>query len=82
LDAEAPPWRLAIRSRTRARRPHCGSPTESEALARDCWPAPEVITNVNTDELGNLGPSRVEERAIVAFMGALSDGYAPAAGQR
>jgi len=33
---------------------------------------------MNTDELGNLGLSQAEERAIVAFMGALSDGYPPA----
>jgi cytochrome c peroxidase len=55
---------------------------EREALARNCWPAPEVTTNVNTDELGNLGLSPAEEQAIVAFMEALSDGYAPAGGQR
>jgi hypothetical protein len=40
------------------------------------------MANVNTDELGNLGLSRAEERAIVAFMGTLSDGYAAAAGPR
>jgi cytochrome c peroxidase len=34
----------------------------------NCWPAPEVPENVNTDELG-------EEAAIVAFMRTLSDGY-------
>lgn len=66
--------------------PNCpakgGYLTEREALASDCWPAPEVMANVNTDELGNLGLSRAEERAIVAFMGTLSDGYAAAAGPR
>jgi len=68
---------------TRDVKPVCsGSLTEREALARDCWPAPEVMANVNTDELGNLGLSQAEERAIVVFMGTLSDGYAPAAGQR
>jgi len=40
------------------------------------------MANMNTDELGNLGLSPAEERALVAFMGTLSDGYAPAAGQR
>jgi hypothetical protein len=40
------------------------------------------MANVNTDELGNLGLSQAEERAIVVFMGTLSDGYAPAAGRR
>lgn len=37
------------------------------------WPAPEVAANVNKTELGNLGLSRTEEEAIVAFMRALSD---------
>ncbi len=65
---------------TRDVKPVCsGSFTEREALARDCWPAPEVRANMNTDELGNLGLSQTEERAIVAFMGTLSDGYVPAA---
>ena len=65
---------------TRDVKPVCGgSLTERDALARDCWPAPEVMANVNTDELGNLGLSRAEERAIVAFMETLSDGFAPPA---
>jgi cytochrome c peroxidase len=59
-----------------------GSLTEREALARDCWPAPEVRANMNTDELGNRGLSQAEERAIVVFMRTLSDGYAPDAGRR
>ena len=68
---------------TRDVKPVCsGSLTEREALARDCWPAPEVMANMNTDELGNLGLSLAEERAIVAFMEALSDGYGSAAGPR
>ncbi len=41
----------------------------------DCWPAPEVSANINTDELGNLGLTNEEEDAIVAFMKTLSDGY-------
>ena len=65
---------------TRDVKPVCGGwLTEREALARDCWPASEVMANVNTDELGNLGLSRAEERAIVAFMRTLSDGFAPPA---
>jgi hypothetical protein len=52
--------------------------TERDALARNCWPAPEVTANVNKEELGNLGLSRAEENAIVVFMGTLSDGYIPA----
>jgi cytochrome c peroxidase len=68
---------------TRDVKPVCREPlTEREALAQNCWPAPEVTANVNKDELGNLGLSRAEENAIVIFMRALSDGYAPAAGPR
>lgn len=56
----------------------CPGPyTEAEALAANCWLAPEVAENVNTDELGNLGLTRAEELAIVAFMEALSDGWTP-----
>lgn len=51
--------------------------TEAEALAANCWPAPEVAENVNTDELGDLGLSPAEEAAIVAFLTTLSDGYTP-----
>jgi hypothetical protein len=40
------------------------------------------MVNVNTHELGNLGLSQAEERAIIAFMGTLSYGYATAAGRR
>jgi len=41
------------------------------------WPPPEVAENVNTDELGNLGLTKKEVNAIVAFMGTLSDGWMP-----
>ena len=41
------------------------------------WAPPEVPDNVNTDELGDLGLTPAEERAIVAFMKTLSDGYVP-----
>ncbi|HZD56943.1 MAG TPA: cytochrome c peroxidase [Anaerolineales bacterium] len=54
-----------------------GDYTEAEALAADCWPAPEVSQNVNTSELGNLGLTPDEEAAIVAFLKTLSDGYMP-----
>jgi len=37
------------------------------------WDAPEVPENVNVDELGNLGLTRREEWAIVAFMKSLTD---------
>jgi cytochrome c peroxidase len=58
--------------------PTCPGPyTEAEALAANCWPEPEVMMNVNTAELGNLGLTPAEEAAIVAFMKTLSDGYMP-----
>lgn len=37
------------------------------------WPAPEVATNLNRDELGNLGLTAAEEDAIVAFLETLTD---------
>jgi cytochrome c peroxidase len=62
---------------TRDTKPVCADrlTREADALAQDCWPAPEVAANVNTEELGNLGLTAAEEKAIVAFMKALSDGY-------
>ena len=51
--------------------------TEKSALAQNCWPAPEVADNVNTDELGDLGLTDAEEDAIVAFLKTLSDGFVP-----
>ncbi len=51
--------------------------TEAQALAANCWPAPEVAMNVNRDELGDLGLNADEEAAIVAFLKTLSDGYTP-----
>ena len=63
---------------TRDVKPVCtGDYTEAQALAANCWPAPEVADNVNTAELGNLGLTEEEEAAIVAFMLTLSDGYVP-----
>ena len=63
---------------TRDVKPECpGLYTEAEALAADCWPAPEVAENVNTDELGDLGLTPEEEAAIVAFLKTLSDGFEP-----
>jgi len=49
--------------------------TEKDALRMGCWPEPEVMQNVNVDELGDLGLTDEEENAIVAFMATLSDGY-------
>lgn len=50
-----------------------GAYTEAEAIAADCWPAPEVPQNINTIEMGNLGLTNEEENAIVAFLKALTD---------
>jgi cytochrome c peroxidase len=56
--------------------PACqGDYTEAQAIAADCWPAPEVMENVNTAELGNLGLTPDEEAALVAFLKTLSDGH-------
>ena len=65
---------------TRDVKPSCESKgildaTEADALANDCWPAPEVAENVNTEELGDLGLTPEEEDALVAFMLTMSDGY-------
>jgi cytochrome c peroxidase len=54
-----------------------GNFTEAEALEANCWPAPEVLANLNTGELGNLGLTTGEEAAIVAFLTTISDGYLP-----
>ena len=39
------------------------------------WPAPEWPTNINRDELGDLGLTTREIEDIVAFLNTLSDGY-------
>jgi cytochrome c peroxidase len=39
------------------------------------WPQPEVLQNVNHDELGDLHLTKDEEQAIVAFLKTLTDGY-------
>lgn len=63
---------------TRDVKPACpGDYTEAEALESNCWPPPEVLQNMNTAELGNLGLSSDEEDAIVEFLETLSDGYVP-----
>jgi len=67
---------------TRDTKPSCESQgitgaTVEVALANACWPEPEVADNVNVDELGNLGLTDEEERALVAYMMAMSDGYTP-----
>lgn len=64
---------------TRDVKPVCIDPftTAADALAQDCWPAPEVPANVNRKELGNLHLTGDQEDAIVAFLKTLSDGYQP-----
>ncbi len=39
------------------------------------WRSPEVLMNMETGEVGNLGLSKKEELAIVAFLRTLSDGW-------
>lgn len=55
---------------------------EATALARGCWPAPEVPETVNHGELGNLGLSVREVDDIVAFLDTLTDGWKPAMSSR
>jgi cytochrome c peroxidase len=64
---------------TRDAKPACADPftREADALAMNCWPAPEVAANVNDEELGNLHLTDAQEDAIVAFLKTLSDGYKP-----
>jgi cytochrome c peroxidase len=66
---------------TRDVKPRCPSvfTPEAEALARGCWPAPEVPQTVNREEMGNLNLTADEEKALVAFMKTLNDGFVPSA---
>jgi cytochrome c peroxidase len=41
----------------------------------NCWPEPEILSNLNKEELGNLGLTEEEENAIVIFLKTLTDGY-------
>lgn len=59
---------------TRDIKPTC-SELETPKPGDNCWPAPEVDVNVNSEELGDLGLTDAEELAIVAFMRTLSDGW-------
>ncbi len=45
----------------------------------NCWPAPEVLPNMNT-AIGNLQLTDAEENDIVAFLKTLTDGYVPPPG--
>ena len=64
-------------------RPPCAAHLvdEAEALRRQCWPVPEVIANVNRDELGDLGLTPRELDDIVAFLHTLTDGWTAVAGR-
>jgi len=67
---------------TRDVKPVCpGDYTEAEAIAANCWPAPEVAETVNKAELGNLGLTPDDEAALVAFLKTLSDGHEPSRGK-
>lgn len=39
------------------------------------WPPPEVVENVNMDEMGNLGLSNLEVEDLVAFLNTLTDNW-------
>jgi cytochrome c peroxidase len=54
--------------------PRC---TGSGGVGVTCWPAPEVAANLNTAQTGNLGLSKVQEGAVVAFLETLTDEYVP-----
>jgi cytochrome c peroxidase len=41
----------------------------------NCWPEPEILSNLNKEELGNLGLTEEEQNAIVIFLKTLTDGY-------
>jgi cytochrome c peroxidase len=53
--------------------PACAGRTDRAGV--DCWPEPEIATNINRVELGALRLSPEEEAAVVAFLRTLSDGY-------
>ncbi len=56
--------------------PRCDSLSNPQPCI-NCWPEPEVLENINKDELGDLKLTPEEELAIVEFMKTLSDGYNP-----
>ena len=70
-------WQVVDFYNTRDVKPPCASPFLSVADAErlGCWPAAEIPGTVNHDELGNLGLTTDEVSDIVAFLGALSDGF-------
>lgn len=68
---------------TRDVKPRCPNAftADDKALQKGCWPAAEVVDNVNQDELGNLGLTGREVEDIVAFMQTLTDGWWPLPGR-
>jgi cytochrome c peroxidase len=46
------------------------------------WPAPEVLENVNMEEMGNLGLTNQELEDLVAFLRTLTDGWNESDSQR
>ena len=56
--------------------------TAAEAIANDCWPAPEFPSTVSpflASLLGNLGLTGEQEEALVAYLETLSDAHTPTA---
>lgn len=47
----------------------------SPEFGKTAWAIPEIAENVNTEELGDLGLTTREEKAIVAFLKTLTDDY-------
>lgn len=43
--------------------------------ASGAWPKPEVLLNMNKDEMGNLKLTEQDEKDILAFLRTLNDGY-------
>lgn len=58
---------------TRDTLPACGD--DGKGAGETCWPAPETAANVNRVQMGKLGLTAEEERALVAFLKTLSDGF-------
>jgi cytochrome c peroxidase len=54
--------------------PKCKDTAEAKPGV-NCWPEPEVSSNLNTQELGNLGLTEDEENALVVFLKTLTDGH-------
>ena len=48
-------------------------PAVGETIGVNCWPAPEVPSTVNSDELGNLGLSVAQEMKMVMFLETLTE---------